>query len=153
MHASSPDLDCYEVLQVDRRAHPQVITAAYRALARMLHPDYAGDRTDAPMARLNRAYATVRDPESRAAYDRARAAAVAPAKAERRPTAPSPPATDRRGTVLPYGRYAGWAIRDLVRHDPDYLRWLLRHPSGRQYRTEIDRLLVEGAKPTAPHRR
>jgi DnaJ-class molecular chaperone len=47
----SPDVDWYEVLQVHPRAHPQVITAAYRALARMLHPDYAGEHTDAPMAR------------------------------------------------------------------------------------------------------
>lgn len=153
MHISPPELDCYEVLQVHPRAHPQVITAAYRALARILHPDYAGEHTDAPMARLNRAYATVRDPEARAAYDRERAAAATPARAGSRPTAPSPPATGRRGTVLPYGRYAGWALQDLVRQDADYLRWLARHPSGRQFRAEIERLLAQHAAPTPIRRR
>lgn len=153
MHLSSADVDCYEVLQVHPRAHPQVITAAYRVLARMLHPDYAGEHTDAPMARLNRAYATLRDPESRLAYDRARVArATGPGPAVRVPVVPSS-ARDRRGTVLPYGRYAGWALQDLLRQDPDYLRWLLRHPSGRQFRAEIERLIAPHAAPTPRRRR
>ena len=152
MHISSPDVDCYEILQVHPRAHPQVITAAYRALARMLHPDYAGEYTDAPMARLNRAYATLRDPESRRDYDRQRAAATA-SRAEGRSRPSTSPASDPRGTVLPYGRYAGWALRDLVRHDPDYLRWLVRHPSGRQFRVEIERMLEQRATSTPSHRR
>ena len=42
---------------------------------------------------------------------------------------------------LDFGRYAGWSLRDLARHDPDYLRWLSRHSSGLRYRTEIGRLL------------
>ena len=148
----SPDVDCYEVLQVHPRAHPQVITAAYRALARMLHPDYAGEHTDAPMARLNMAYATLRDPESRRDYDRQRAAAQAP-RVEVRSGAATSPAPDPRGTVLPYGRYAGWALRDLVRQDPGYLRWLMRHPSGRQFRAEIERLLERPAAPAPARRR
>jgi uncharacterized protein (DUF3820 family) len=55
--------------------------------------------------------------------------------------------------VLPYGRYAGWALRDLVRHDPDYLRWLTRHPSGRQFRGEIERMLEHRPTATPSHRR
>ena len=153
MHIASPELDCYEVLQVHPRAHPQVITAAYRALARMLHPDYAGEHTDAPMARLNRAYATLRDPESRRDYDRQRAGAATVPNAGMRATVAPSPATGRRGTVLPYGRYSGWALQDLVRHDPDFLRWLLRHPSGRQYRAEIERLLASRVTPTPLYRR
>lgn len=150
---TTPDMDCYEVLQVHPRAHPQVITAAYRALARMLHPDHAGDRTDAPMARLNRAYAVVRDPESRATYDRQREAAAAPPKTQRPLKTPTPPATGRSGTVLRYGRYEGWTLQDLVRHDSDYLRWLQRHPSGRQYRAELDRLLAKRTTPEPLYRR
>lgn len=150
--SSSPDVDCYEVLQVHPRAHPVVITAAYRALARMLHPDHAGEHTDAPMARLNGAYATLRDPESRRDYDRQRTAATAP-RTETRSGPVTSPAPSQRGTVLPYGRYAGWALRDLVRQDSDYLRWLARHPSGRQFRAEIERLLEQRATPAASRRR
>jgi len=71
------------------------------------------------------------DPESRREHDRQRAAPAASAEQVRSSTITPPPTVDQRGTV-PYGRYAGWPLRDLVRHDPDYLRWLLRHPSGRQ---------------------
>ncbi|HLY36093.1 MAG TPA: J domain-containing protein [Candidatus Limnocylindria bacterium] len=49
---------------------------------------------------------------------------------------------------LDFGRYAGWSLRDLVRHDPDYLRWLTRHSSGLRYRAEIERLLPDGAGAT-----
>jgi curved DNA-binding protein CbpA len=46
---------------------------------------------------------------------------------------------------LDFGRYVGWSLRDLARHDPDYLRWLSRHSSGVRFRAEILRLLPEGA--------
>jgi len=49
---------------------------------------------------------------------------------------------------LDFGRYAGWSLRDLARHDPDYLRWLTRHSSGLRYRAEIDRLLPDEAGAT-----
>jgi hypothetical protein len=55
-------------------------------------------------------------------------------------TVPSPPAANA-GSVLTFGRYAGWALRDLARHDPDYLLWLSRHSSGIRYRTEIYSIL------------
>jgi uncharacterized protein (DUF3820 family) len=51
---------------------------------------------------------------------------------------------------MPYGRYAGWALQDLVRHDLDYVRWLARHPSGRQYHAEIARMLAPKATATRP---
>jgi hypothetical protein len=41
------------------------------------------------------------------------------------------------GSVLAFGRYAGWSLPDLARRDPDYLLWLSRHSSGIRYRTEI----------------
>jgi curved DNA-binding protein CbpA len=51
------------------------------------------------------------------------------------------------GTVLDFGRYVGWAITDLGRHDPDYLLWLERTPAGRGYRAEIRAALERGSGP------
>jgi hypothetical protein len=42
------------------------------------------------------------------------------------------------GSVLDFGRYAGWSIGQLARFDPDYLRWLCRHSSGIRFRAEIE---------------
>jgi hypothetical protein len=43
--------------------------------------------------------------------------------------------------VLDFGHYAGRTIAELADDDPDYLRWLERHPSGVRYRAEIQRVL------------
>ncbi len=45
------------------------------------------------------------------------------------------------GTVLTFGRYAGWSLVEIARRDPDYLEWLDRSPGGRSHREEIDVLL------------
>ena len=45
--------------------------------------------------------------------------------------------------TLDFGHYAGHTIAELATIDPDYLRWLERHPSGTRYRTEILRVLGE----------
>lgn len=50
--------EAYEVLWLRTGAPPEVIRAAYRALASRLHPDVGGD-ADA-MRRLNAAYARLR---------------------------------------------------------------------------------------------
>lgn len=44
-------------------------------------------------------------------------------------------------TVIDFGHYAGRTIAELAEADPDYLRWLERHPSGARYRAEIHRAL------------
>lgn len=44
-------------------------------------------------------------------------------------------------TRLDFGHYAGRTIAELASIDPDYLRWLERHPSGVRYRAEILRVL------------
>lgn len=44
-------------------------------------------------------------------------------------------------TVLDFGHHAGRSIQELAESDPDYLRWLERHPSGVRYRPEIHRVL------------
>lgn len=49
---------------------------------------------------------------------------------------------------LDFGHYSGRTIAELAAEDPDYLRWLARHPSGMRYRTEIARVL-ESAVPRA----
>ena len=108
------------------------------------------------MAEINRAYALVRTPDQRRQYDRQRMVPVGPGPSAatgpvvvppsrfdsmaRREAASSTAASD--GTpVLEFGRYAGWSLRAVSRHDPDYLRWLTRHSSGVRYRNEIFKLL------------
>jgi hypothetical protein len=60
------------VLQVSPRAHPEVLAAAYRVLARRYHPDTNQAPASAQqMQRLNDAYAVLADPERRAQYDAA----------------------------------------------------------------------------------
>lgn len=72
MSTSRPDH--YAVLQVTEHADPEVIDAAYRALARKWHPDVNGDPGAADhMRAINAAYHVLRDPERRARYDREQA--------------------------------------------------------------------------------
>ena len=134
-------LDPYAVLQVVPGAEQEVVNAAYKALALKYHPDHDGTRRAATkMAELNRAYAIIRDPSARATYDRMRRrtiAGVSLAQAAWSPGRAVPPPSANGGSVLGFGRYSGWGLRDLARHDPDYLLWLSRHSSGIRYRTEI----------------
>ena len=66
--------DPYKVLQVDPEAEDEVISAAYRRLARKYHPDVAtGEDSAARMLAINATWAVVGDPARRAAYDRERA--------------------------------------------------------------------------------
>jgi len=64
----------YKVLQVDPSAEQEVIEAAYRRLVRKYHPDVnSAPAAEAKMRELIDAYAIVRDPVRRAAFDRGRA--------------------------------------------------------------------------------
>jgi curved DNA-binding protein CbpA len=152
--------DYYEVLQVHTRAEPEVIRAAYRILARKYHPDHGGDPRR--MIALNDAWDVLGDPARRAAYDASRVAAApgqppAPAvrpdgSAQRTPASnAAPPETSHAGpppgrpsgTVLDFGRYAGWSLGEIARHDLDYLEWLQRATFGRRLRTEIEALVSQ----------
>jgi curved DNA-binding protein CbpA len=152
--------DLYKVLQVDPGADAEVIGAAFRALARRLHPDRdAGGTSKGRMSELNRAYAVLRDAEKRMAYDAERA---------RRPTVREPAPSGATGisptnaggaasdghdredgeTRLDFGRYAGMTLRDIARKDSDYLDWLSRHSSGIRFRREIAEIVKESGAPT-----
>jgi len=140
--------DLYKVLQVDPEAEREVIRAAYRALALKYHPDVSS-RSQDRMAALNHAWGILRNASARAAYDHARA------EARRTPEVPKPevshemrtpmPAALRgkpSGSVLDFGRYAGWSLGQIATADAVYLEWLARTPIGRSFNREIDALLA-----------
>jgi curved DNA-binding protein CbpA len=140
--------DAYRILHVIRDADPDVVRAAYRVLARKLHPDGKDAPLDAAaerrMADLNWAYAQVRDEAARKAYERERMATAPRTAAEPRSHgAPLPSADDATLATLDFGRYAGWQLRDVAMRDIDYLVWLRRHASGARFRPAIDRLVRE----------
>jgi curved DNA-binding protein CbpA len=45
------------------------------------------------------------------------------------------------GSVLNFGRYAGWSLGEIGRRDLEYIEWLDRMPIGRPYRDEIDAIM------------
>jgi curved DNA-binding protein CbpA len=124
------------------------------------------------MTEVNQAWQVLRDPEKRARYDReltnrrdrrsgdryVRRTPVEPPPEPGAPHVPPggarpaadsgygeagpPPRGMARGTVLDFGRYKGWSIGQVATHDPDFLEWLQRSPSGRQYRAEIATFLA-----------
>jgi curved DNA-binding protein CbpA len=55
------------------------------------------------------------------------------------------------GSVLNFGRYAGWSLGEIARSDLEYIEWLDRMPIGRSYRDEIDAILRStGRRRSAP---
>lgn len=160
--------DPYKVLQVDPEAEDEVIAAAYRRLARKYHPDTApGPEAADRMTALNRAWELIGDPAKRAAFDRVRHAPdpgrgggastvsrdwssgrssagggydASMRTADGVGAAGSPPGSPS-GSVLTFGRYAGWSLGEIERVDLEYVEWLDRMPIGRPYREEIDAIL------------
>ena len=55
--------------------------------------------------------------------------------------AAGPPPGQPSGTVLNFGRYAGWSLGEVARVDLEYVEWLDRAPIGRNYRQEVDEIL------------
>lgn len=76
--------DYYAALRVKSAASQQEISRAYRALMRTHHPDVDGGATsdravqDGELLRIMQAFAVLRDPARRAAYDRSRNGTRAP---------------------------------------------------------------------------
>jgi len=160
----------YQVLMVDPAADHDIMGVVYRRLAQRYHPDIdPSDEARQRMTEINQAWQVLRDPEKRTTYDRElanrRDRRSSDRYVRRTPMEPPPdagahvppggkPSVDTRygeagppprgmarGTVLDFGRYKGWSIGQIATHDPDFLEWLLRSPSGRQYRAEITTFL------------
>jgi curved DNA-binding protein CbpA len=161
----STDFDAYKLLQVDPQADDIVVEAAFRALARRYHPDnHAGDA--ARMADINKAYDLLRTPVRRRRYDRERhLTPVGPGTASVQPPPNQPVPTNGAAAnpaayagangnggqptfnTIDFGRYKGWSLKDLAKHDPDYLRWLARSSGGVRYRNQIHQLLPDEPEP------
>ena len=149
-------VDYYGILQVDPRAEPEVVQAAHRTLARKYHPDVPGG-SEARMVAINQAWAVLGNPRDRKAYDKGRAVLSTQAPSPK-PPAPQPawaqesvrPQGPASGTVLDFGRYAGWSFGQIARHDPDFLEWLARAPIGRSFRAEIETLLTARLRQATP---
>lgn len=150
--------DPYRVLQVDPDAEPEVVRAAYRALALKYHPDVRTGSQER-MAALNQAWCILRDPTLRSELDQARATALArPAPHARREASqdtpgdgaavempapqPATPPGKPSGSVLDFGRYKGWSLGQIAATDPIYLEWFARTPIGRSFNREIESLLA-----------
>ena len=147
------ELDAYDVLQVAPGAHPRVIEAAYLALATVYgQEDDGSEESMRRLAEVEDAYALVRDPEARVVYDQHRTRRELMEAASATPFHPmaavGPGHADAFASTLDFGRYAGWTIVELARHDPDYLRWLSRHSSGIRYRHQIEEALRQVSGPT-----
>ena len=84
--------DPYEILGVGRDATPGELSSAYRRAVRRLHPDVRPADTQAAAAEfaaLQEAYELLRDPDRRAAHDRAQRPVQIPVR--HRAPAPEPP--------------------------------------------------------------
>ncbi|MFC5287961.1 J domain-containing protein [Actinokineospora guangxiensis] len=76
------DVDYYELLGVRRDSSPAEIKSAYRALAKVMHPDAGG--TAGTFRMLTTAFDTLSRADRRAAYDAGRVVQTPPAPARRR---------------------------------------------------------------------
>jgi hypothetical protein len=135
-----------------------VLTAVYRRLRQRARvADLEEGRRAQVLRALEQAYEVLHDRERRRRYDlqlggatdRAAVAvtsgapAVIAVESPREVAAAQPasaPAASPR--VLDFGRYAGWSLRQIALRDRDYLEWLRRTPSGRQYQAEIAAILT-----------
>jgi len=163
--------DPYLVLGIARDATDRVVREAYYDRARRAHPDLVGSHGLEAMTLLNEAWAILKNPKRRAAYDAAHGDSPAT------PTPPKPSATTSKpgwkgsggqpewtgaagrppgrpwGGVLRLGIYAGWSVGEVARKDRGYLAWLRDRPEGRAYADEIDQLLdPRGGGPDGPRR-
>jgi curved DNA-binding protein CbpA len=115
-------LDAYAILGVDPAADDKAVAAAYRALARRLHPDVAGDGATHQMSVVNAAFDKVRDPKRRREYDE-ELAEIDPSRAARaraRPrgarvrtsSAEPPPEPEHHRAPSPYHEFNDSSPRD-----------------------------------------
>jgi curved DNA-binding protein CbpA len=158
--AHMAERDAYEVLQVSRRASWREVRTAYRALARRYHPD--GTTPDADhMVAINSAYNHLDREQREGRSDASNGTSTGPGTtADGASSAGTGPAVPTYGPlmdrvmaarrvetpVVDFGQYAGWRIAEIAEHDPRYLRWLSRHPSGNRFRAVIEQVLGDDTK-------
>lgn len=126
------------------RHDAQVKRSRAAAVAMVRTEPWSQSTTDrfGPPAPATHADAPAAGPRPTPAQPEAAAGRPEPAPARPAPARPAPAAGDAsRGFVLDFGRYVGWSMDELSRHDPDYLLWLERTPIGRPLRAEIMRVL------------
>jgi hypothetical protein len=109
--------DYYKVLQVDPAADPDIIAVAYKRLARKYHPDTnPSPEATRRMQALNTAYQVLRDPGTRAQYDRERSAQASWSAREAEAPRHAPEnaaAAPQRPTLTP-GMVIKWLVTRLV---------------------------------------
>jgi hypothetical protein len=127
--------DYYKILQVDPRAHPEIIRSAYRTLLRVMgkHPDLGGDSTEARS--IIAAYSTLSDARRREAYDRWLRVHSAPHAAPPTATAPAPPPPPPTPPAPPPAPPSLNWIRDAL---PEY-RFAFRAPFARSFDLVLER--------------
>ncbi|MHA6799882.1 J domain-containing protein [Bounagaea algeriensis] len=101
--------DYYELLGLSPEASAAEIKSAYRSLARTMHPDAGG--TESTFRLLREAYDTLRDPASRARYDRSRTGGS--------PQTPEPRRSGASSSAGTFPRGARWK-RTAFGEDPHY---------------------------------
>ena len=153
MATRDPRNTYYKMLMLAENADREIISTVYRRLARRYHPDVdASPEAARKMAEINEAYATLRDAGKRREYDAWLLSRRDRRKADRLIMQPGDvpygsaglPVGPPRGSLIDFGRYSGWTLGQIHRHDPDFLEWLARVPAGRQYRDEINKMMSSG---------
>ena len=145
-----PKVSLYQILMVADNADPEIISVVHRKLAKRYHPDMDPSPEAArKMAEINEAYNVLSHSQRRAAYDaevaQRRDRRSSDKMVRRQGEVPyggaGSPFGQPSGSVINIGRYSGWTLGQIKRHDPAFLEWLLSVPAGRQYREEIQALL------------
>lgn len=103
------EIDYYAVLHVRPDAPPEIIRASYRVLMQQLgaHPDLGGDHGYAQL--INEAYAVLKDPGRRRAYDKARQAMAARPPESAKPEEPAPESTSDTGLYRMFAETGTWS--------------------------------------------
>jgi len=127
----------YIVLGISRAESPSGIRAAYRDLAKRLHPDVAGRESTRAFQELTEAYDVLSDPKRRSAYDEILKISEGGPKAPARP---------RRAEPLVREPFSIFTHPESIRpsHEDLHSRYLRNFTRGRAPKSErIESLTVE----------